>query len=125
MTKIEAVMKLYQSVYPHVELEQAGTWIRVYPGNGDPASSYRANDLIEEIYTETGTWYEWCPWDKQLKIIHYNKNGRITDQNDCWSSGDNWNTEKSIMPQVATNGMYDNLLDKEEPDNIFDDIGEI
>ena len=112
MNKIEAVMELYQSVFPHVELEKCGTsWIRVYPGDGiTPSTPYRSGELLAEIYTETGRMYYWEEEDKEF----------VLDD----SYGEVWNIREPVHVTAPATGKQI-LAAYDEEEGLFDDIGDV
>lgn len=120
MNKMEAVMKLYKKHFPDVELEKAGTWIRVYPGNGvTPSTVYRTSELLEKIYYKIGTMYEYDPESKVMLV-----DTSYSDPNSFWSTGESWNTQGSI--HVTEPASERRILESyEEEEGLFDDIGEL
>lgn len=122
MNKIQAVMELYQEHFPDVELEQAGTWIRVYPGDGaTPSTAYRTAELLEEIYDKTGTMY-WYDPELQLLIVDTSYSN---DPEAIWSTGDSWNTQGPIHTTEPATGKQILAAYEREEDCLFDDIGEV
>lgn len=111
MNKIQSVMKKYKEVFPNVELEQRGAFIRVCPtdGSGDMNSCY-SNELLDKIYLKTGNMYEWDAEEKVL-ILEY-------EDTDFWKTGEPIHTT-----EPATAKQILDSYNTEE--NIFDEIGEV
>ena len=111
MNKIQAVMKLYKTVFPNAKLEQRGSWIRI-----DDSCAYYSNDLLEEIFMETGNMYEWDSENKTLNMI-------AAHSDSCWDTNDSWNTQGPIHVTKPASGRQ--ILAAYEEEGLFDDIGEI
>jgi hypothetical protein len=116
--KIEAVMAVYQKVFPDRKLEKRGSWIKVDEPNNFTFTCY-SNDLLEEIFDKTGNWYE---WDSEWKIL---KNvARETDSDSLWSTNDTWDTNPGPI-HVTEPASARQILEAYEEENLFDDIGEV
>ncbi len=109
--KMDAVMDLYKTVYPHAVMVKNGTWIRIDYKDGSELRSCHSTDLLEEIFSITGKSYEWDSEFKKL-FIEY-------DKNDSWTTGNNWNTKE---PPMSKDEFY---TVTEIEDSLFDDIGEV
>jgi len=117
MGKIEAVMKLYKKVFPHVTLEQRGTWIKVSSGfYAGKEVNLHSHHLLEEIFAVTGEEWE---WDDELKSLYKN------DPNDTWNTNNSWNTNLNDW-EINRELVRTSVTVKEpEEENLFEDIGEM
>jgi hypothetical protein len=118
ITKIEAVMKLYESVFPDSKCEQKGSWIHV-DENGD-INSYRSEELLTQIYFKTGNMYE---WDSELKSLHM----VAAHADTLWDTGSKRKPIHVTKPASAKEILetYEKYEESQYEENLFDDIGEI
>ena len=136
MNKIQAVMELYESVFPEYQdlLEQAGTWIKIYDGDGStPSSSYRTTDLLEEIYMQTGKSYEWDDAYGILRVEYerdyfqeMKERKAREEKEEVWSTEpekDYFNYENAL--ENAGYLAPKETIHIEEEAGLFDDIGEV
>ena len=141
MNKIQAVMELYESVFPEYQdlLEQAGTWIKIYDGDGStPSSSYRTTDLLEEIYMQTGKSYEWDDAYGILRVEY--ERDYFQEMKEREAREELWSTEPEAREELWSTEPepdYENALENagylapketihiEEEAGLFDDIGEV
>lgn len=116
MNKIEAVMKLYKSVFPHTHLERRGVWISVDPCNGYTLpSSFYPNELLDQIFDETGKDYGWDAENKELFLYD---NVDDTKDDDQWNTSEGWNNNPDFI-------LTKDDEVEEEDFGLFDDIGDI